>query len=63
MGTTASVYANRITVCLTARQREFLFAGMRHHQLGLSEYVRRLFDQLMEIDEAAKTWRGPMEKV
>ena len=51
MGATASTYANKITVCLTTNQREFVVAGMRRYQIGLSEYVRRVFDQVIEKEE------------
>ena len=54
MGHTASVYANRLTVCVTSQQRDFIFAGMRRHQIGMSEYMRRLLDRLMDTAVAAE---------
>jgi hypothetical protein len=50
MGSTASAYANRITVCVTDRHREFLFSGKRNYQVNMSDFVRRLLDRVIEAD-------------
>ena len=57
-----SMLSNRIQVFLTTRQRNFIAEGMRYHQLGLSEYIRRIFDQVIADDqmkqEADRIWKG-----
>lgn len=54
MSSTSSVYVNRITVCLTTPQREFLSAGVRRYGIGLSEYMRRILDQVLEDNAGEK---------
>lgn len=51
MGLTASFHSNRITVCLTTPQRQYLSAGMQKHKIGLSEYIRRCLDRVLADDE------------
>ncbi len=60
MGSTASVYMNRITLCLSAPQDEFVTIGMRRLGLGKSEYVRRLLDRGIEITQKEQSleWLG-----
>jgi len=41
---------NRITICLTRRQRDYLLLGAARYDLGLSEYVRRLLDRMLDQD-------------
>lgn len=51
MGSTASMHVNRVTVCLTTQQSNFLRDGMRRHGIGLSEYLRRVLDRVLEAQE------------
>jgi hypothetical protein len=58
MGSTASLFVNRITVCITTKQREFLFSGMREHGIGLSEFTRRVLDEVLARRPAAQEVKG-----
>jgi hypothetical protein len=57
MSTTLSMYVNRVTVSLTSRQRDYLYAGMRRQGVGLSEYMRRVLDKFLELEDAGKVTR------
>ena len=46
--------AQRMTVCITERQKEFILTGVRRYRIGVSEYVRRLFDQAVDEHERAE---------
>lgn len=50
MNMSASTFENRVTVYLTTLQHDYLRAGMRRHQIGLSEYLRRVLDRVLEQD-------------
>lgn len=51
MGMTASASANRVTVWLTNRQHDYVLAGMRRFGIGLSEFVRRKFDEVIDGEQ------------
>ena len=57
MSSTASLTANRMTICVTSRHREFILAGVRRYRIGVSEYVRRIFDQAVDEFERAEAER------
>lgn len=42
---TASVVANRVTVCLTWEQKRFIQNGSQRFRIGFSEYLRRVLDE------------------
>ena len=56
MGTTASLAVNRVTVCLTPQQREFIRLGARKYQIGFSDYLRRMLDQAMDAAKEVEAW-------
>jgi len=62
MGMTGSVLANRVTIWLTERQREYVFAGMRRCGIGLSEFVRRKFDEIIDAEEEPEIPREPLDR-
>lgn len=53
MGSSTSALANRITVCVTERQRRILFENMRAHGIGMSETLRRILDEWIILKESA----------
>ncbi len=50
MGATTSITENRVTICLTWPQLQWLREGAGHYRIGFSEFMRRKLDVLMDME-------------
>jgi hypothetical protein len=58
MASTASYYANRMTIIVTSAQRDYFYNGAKKYGIGLSEFVRREVDKWQELEQQTKADRG-----